>query len=522
MDAPGLLAGKKGWRNLSESSNNADAGTQDSGRLDRATIVIASVVIIGALMSILDATVVNVAIDTLSRELNSTLPTIQWVISGYTLALASVIPLSGWAADRFGARRVWLTAVALFTIGSILCALAWSAGVLIAFRIIQGVGGGLLTPVGTTIIVKAAGPQRMGRVMSLMGVPLLLGPVLGPVLGGLLLQAFNWSWIFLINVPIGVVAVTLGWRLLPRAETRPARLDVAGLLLLSPGLAALIFGVSEVRTLSDLISVTVLLSVVLGILLIGAFVWRSLRVSDPLVDLRLFAVRTFSSGAITTFTLGIGTFGAMLLLPLYFQQVRGATVLLAGLLTTPQAIGMAVSMSIAGTLADRIGAGWVVPVGLVFAIGAFLGLTTISSSTSFWTTSIALFVLGLGLGASMMPAMSAAYSTLSEDSVSRATTELQVVQRVGSTFGSALFAVVLAQRIVSLVASGSGGGAGAGNVARLAEAYSGTFWWAVALSVVALIPSLLLPRRHIPLRRIVRGHIHPLSGNAKQEPAKSR
>lgn len=227
---------------MSEAPTTAGSENQDGGALDRATLVVAGVVIIGAVMSILDATVVNVALNTLVRELDSTLPTIQWVISGYTLALASVIPISGWAADRFGARRVWLLAVVLFTGASILCALAWSVGALIAFRVLQGIGGGLLTPVGTAIIARAAGPQRMGRVMSLMGVPLLLGPVLGPVLGGLLLQTVSWHWIFLINVPVGAVAIVLGWRLLPRTPGRPTdRLDFVGLLLLSPGLAALIF-----------------------------------------------------------------------------------------------------------------------------------------------------------------------------------------------------------------------------------------------------------------------------------------
>ena len=502
----------------------ASTGTREGGGLDRATLIVAGVVIIGAVMSILDATVVNVALDTLVRELDSTLPTIQWVISGYTLALASVIPISGWAADRFGARRVWLVAVALFTGGSVLCALAWSDVALIAFRILQGVGGGLLTPVGTAIIARAAGPQRMGRVMSLMGVPLLLGPVLGPVLGGLLLQTVSWHWIFLINVPIGAVAIALGWRLLPRTPGRPTdRLDFVGLLLLSPGLAALIFGVSQVRTPSSLGSPPMIISVAAGVALIGAFVWRSLRARAPLVDLRLFGGRTFSAAAITVFALGTATFGSMLLLPLYFQQVRGEGVLVTGLLTTPQALGMAVAMGVSGRLSDKVGAGWVVPAGIVTAVCAQLGLTTLTSTTSYVAIGAVLVILGLGLGSSMMPAMSAAYATLSSEAVSRATSGLQIVQRVGSTFGSTLFAVVLAQRIAAGGVPAGGAGpqasteAGAETAARLAEAYAGTFWWAVALGVLALIPALALPRRHRAPRHTVRGHPHPMAGNANLE-----
>ena len=491
-----------------------NSGTDDSGPLDRATVIVAGVVIIGALMSILDATVINVALDTLSKTFGSPLSSIQWIISGYTLALASVIPISGWVADRFGARRVWLIAVAVFTTGSVLCSLAWSTESLIAFRVVQGLGGSILSPVGTTIVVQAAGPQRMGRVMALMGIPLLLGPVLGPVLGGFLLQQLSWHWIFLINVPIGVVAVTLGWRLLPRAAAQVGdRLDVAGVLLLSPGLAALIFSVSEIRSVADLRSWSVLLSAAVGVLLIGVFIWRSLRVKTPLVDLRLFVNRTFSSGALTIFALATSSFGAMLLIPLYLQQVRSESVLITGLLTTPQALGMGVAMSLSGRLADRIGAGWVVPVGVVISVGAMFGLTGLSATTSYWFLGGMLVILGLGLGSSMMPAMSAAYSTLSEAKVSRATTELQIVQRVGSTLGSALFAVVLQQGITALGAGLSGRGAAA--PAQLAGAYATTFWWAVVLSALTLLPSLLLPRLH---RHTVRGHSNPLAGNTKLEP----
>lgn len=490
------------------------------GSLDRATLVVAGVVIIGAVMSILDATVVNVAINTLARDLNSPLPTIQWVISGYTLALASVIPISGWAADRFGARRVWLVAVALFTGSSILCAFAWNAESLIAFRVLQGIGGGLLTPVGTAFIARTAGPKRMGRVMSLMGIPLLLGPVLGPVVGGALLQAGDWRWIFLINVPIGAVAIALGWRLLPRTPGKLTdRLDFVGLLLLSPGLAALIYGVSQVRSLDDLGSATVLLSAAVGVVLIGAFVWRSLRSSAPLLDLRLFAGRTFSAAAITVFALGTATFGSMLLLPLYFQQVRGEDVLTTGLLTTPQALGMMIAMSVSGRLADRVGAGWVVPVGPVLTIGALFGLTGLSAPTSYWAIRAVLVVMGLGLGSCMMPSMSAAYSTLGDEALSRATSEMQIVQRVGSTFGSSLFAVVLAQHIISSEGAAAGGaGTGAQAAVRLAEAYASTFLWEVALSALALIPALALPRHHRTPKRTVYGHGHPMSGNVKLGP----
>ena len=209
-------------------------------------MMVAWVVVLGAIMSILDVTVVNVAINTLAREFHTTLPTIQWVSTGYTLALATVIPLTGWAADRFGTKRLYMTSITLFVGGSMLSGLAWSAESLIAFRVLQGFGGGMLMPLGMTILTRAAGPQRVGRVMAVIGVPMLLGPIFGPILGGWLLDAASWRWIFFINVPIAAGALLLAARVLPRDVPQPAhRLDWLGLALLSPGLAALIYGLAQ-------------------------------------------------------------------------------------------------------------------------------------------------------------------------------------------------------------------------------------------------------------------------------------
>src|SRR5277367_2150332 len=184
--------------------------------LDRATVIVAGVVVLGAVMSILDSTVVNVAIDHLAVVFHSSLTTIQWVVTGYTLALATVIPISGWASDRFGTKRIYLTSLVLFTLGSVLSGLAWSATSLIGFRILQGLGGGMIMPSVMTIITQKAGPQRMGRVMGILGVPMLIAPLLGPILGGWLVDDVSWRWIFFINVPIGIVAIVLAFIVLDR------------------------------------------------------------------------------------------------------------------------------------------------------------------------------------------------------------------------------------------------------------------------------------------------------------------
>src|SRR5579862_507657 len=213
--------------------------------LDRETLVVAGVVLLGAIMSILDTTVVNVAIDHLAVAFRSSLTTIQWVITGYTLALAAVIPITGWAADRFGTKRIYMWSLVLFTLGSVMSGLAWSAASLILFRVLQGIGGGMIMPAVMTIMTKKAGPHRMGRVMGVLGVPMLLAPILGPILGGWLVDDVSWRWIFFINLQIGVVAFCLALRVLEPDQPRPNhRLDWLGMALLSPGLAAFIFGLA--------------------------------------------------------------------------------------------------------------------------------------------------------------------------------------------------------------------------------------------------------------------------------------
>src|SRR4051812_27010334 len=265
--------------------------------LDRQVWMVAGVVVLGAIMSILDVTVVNVAINTLAREFGTELTTIQWVATGYTLALATVIPLTGWAADRFGTKRLYMTSIALFVCGSVLSGLAWSAGSLIAFRVLQGFGGGMLMPAGMTILTRAAGPNRVGRVMAVIGVPMMLGPIFGPVLGGWLVDSASWRWIFFINVPIGAAALFMSLRILPRDVPKPSeRLDWIGLALLSPGLAAIIFGLAKAGQNSGFAHAIVVIPVIVGALALATFIAHARR--DPetaLIDVRLFRNRTFSA-----------------------------------------------------------------------------------------------------------------------------------------------------------------------------------------------------------------------------------
>ncbi len=300
---------------------------------------IAPVIVLGTIMSILDTTIVNVALDTLGRDLHSSISSIQWVVTGYMLSLAAVIPLSGWASRRFGAKNVWLLSVVLFTAGSALCGFATSTPELICFRILQGVGGGMIMPVGQLMLASAAGPKNMGRITALTGVPAMLAPILGPTIGGAILSVVSWRWIFFVNVPIGAIAIIAGMKLVAHSsrDRSAERLDYVGFVLMVLGLPLLTYGLAEIGTAGTIASPKVIIPVVAGVVLIAAFVWHALRAKRPLLQLHLYRRPTFSSAAVCMFLLGAAMFGSMILFPLYWQQIRHQSVIDTGLLSARRA-----------------------------------------------------------------------------------------------------------------------------------------------------------------------------------------
>lgn len=319
-------------------------------------------VLLGVVMTILDSTVVNVAITTLGRDFHTSLATIQWVLTGYLLALSMTIPVTGWAVRRFGDRTIWITSLVLFVAGSALCGAAWSVASLIAFRTIQGIGGGMLMPVGQTMLARAAGPDRMGRVMSVVAVPAMLAPVLGPVLGGVIVDHLVWRWMFYLNVPVCALALVLAVRILPSdAERQPgARVDALGMALLCPGLAALVYGLSQASGPAGLAGTRLLVGAVGGAVLVALFTGHALRRPDrALLDVRVLGRRSFGAGVGALFCYSGAASGLIVLLPLYSQLVRGHGPLDAGLLLTPWGLGAAATMPLSGRLTDRRGrAGW--------------------------------------------------------------------------------------------------------------------------------------------------------------------
>jgi EmrB/QacA subfamily drug resistance transporter len=459
-----------------------------NGGLNREILVLGGTLVLGMIVAVLDATIVNVAIPTLGRDLHTSIPTIQWVMTGYLLAFASVIPLAGWAARRFGAKRVWIAALAVFMTGSVLAGLSWSIGALIAFRVVQGIGGGLLMPVGQTILAQAAGPKRMGRAMSVVGVPILLAPVLGPVIGGALVDGASWRWIFFVNLPVGLLAIALAQRLLPAsAGGHAGRLDIAGFALLSPGLALFLYGMSEAGAQGGFGSVQTLAGIGAGAVLVALFVRHARRRGrEALIDLSLFSSRGFAAAASTNLLVGIALFGALILLPLYFQTVRGQSALATGVLLMPQGLGAALAMPVAGRLTDAVGARAVIPTGILLALAGMGAYTQVGADTRYVALAAALFLVGMGLGATIVPSMAVAYRSVPHDAIAQATVAINVVQRVAGSVGTALLAVVLQRTITAN---------GGHSAAAVAEAFGTTFWIAFALTAAALVPALLLPRR---------------------------
>jgi EmrB/QacA subfamily drug resistance transporter len=485
--------------------------------IDAAVLKVAGVVVLGAVMSILDITVVNVALPTFQTVFSDTdelIPysTVAWTVTGYTLALATVIPLTGWAADRFGTKRLYLTAIGLFTTGSVLCATATSINMLIAFRVLQGLGGGMLMPLGMTIMTKAAGPKRMGRLMAILGVPMLLGPICGPILGGWLIAHASWHWIFLINLPLGVIALIYAWTVLPQDAPEPSEsFDFLGMALMSPGLALFLYGVSSIPGAADhrYTYTRVWISMVIGVVLVTAFIFHSFRPQHPLLDLRLFTNRNLTIAIVTMFLFAAAFFGGLLLVPTYFQAVRGESTLDAGLLVAPQGIGAMVTMPIAGTLSDRLPVGRIVPVGLLLIIVGMFGLTQVDANTSYGFLIADLVVMGFGMGSTMMPLFTSALKTLKSHEVARGSTLLNIVQQIASSVGVAVMSVILTARLNdSPFANGATaiqtGRAPAGSLSPadfasgLVDAASGfatTYWVAWALVVLTLVPTYFLPRR---------------------------
>ncbi len=473
---------------MSSSSESAPPAPSGTDRVDPAVWRLAFTIIIGALAAMFDTTIVSVGINDLAGELHAPIATIQWVSTGYLLAMFATIPIVRWAQSAFGGKRLWLGALALFLIGSVLCAVAWDATSLIAFRAVQGVSGGMMMPLMMTLIMQAAKGRNTGRVMATISLPIALGPILGPVLGGLLLATGEWRLLFLVNIPFCIAGLWLAVRNLPadRPTGERGRLDAVGLLLLSPGAVAVVYGLS--RTGAGFGSADVLVPLLIGLALIGGFVaWALPRGAGALVNVRLFGHRSVASSSALYFLSGATLYGAMLLLPLFWQQARGVDALGAGLLLIPQGVGTLLSRWVAGRYTDKIGPRAVALVGFGAVVLTTVPFAFVTAGTPDLLLLALLLVRGLGMGVATIPLASSAYIGLDHAQIPNATILVLIVQQIGGSLGIAVLAMILQHA-----------SAGAKTPDALIHAYGTTFWWSIGFTALAVPLCLFLPGRPKP------------------------
>jgi EmrB/QacA subfamily drug resistance transporter len=418
--------------------------SSESSGLDPLVWKITTVAVLGSFLSQLDATVVNVSLSSLAVDLHSSLTAIQWVTSGYLLALALMLPLNGWLVERIGAKSLYLWCFSAFTLSSALCGLAWSANSLIAFRILQGMSGGLLAPMAQMMVARAAG-KHMARIIGYAAVPVMLGPILGPVIAGAILQHASWRWLFLVNLPVGVLAIVLAVLFLPndREETRPRELDLPGFALLSPGLVLFLYGSDH---LGERIGLTALL---LSIVLLALFFRMAIRKGDrALIDLQLFKSRTFSQSATTQFMSNGISFAGQMLIPIYLIRACGQSPSATGWLLAPLGVGMICSYPWMGALTQRFGIRKVSAGGALLALAGTLPFLYLASHGLILAVLAgALFLRGMGLSAVGIPSISAAYASVRKQDLTMATTSLNIVQRLGGPTLTTLCATFLGWRL---------------------------------------------------------------------------
>jgi EmrB/QacA subfamily drug resistance transporter len=426
---------------------------------------------VGLFMAVLDNTVVNVSLQQMATYFHTDIPTIRWVVTAYFLAQAAIIPVTGYLSDLIGTKTVFLSALALFTVGSALCSFAPSEGALITFRVLQGIGGGALFPTVIAIIFRAFPPAERGAAGAVVGVPILLAPAFGPTIGGYLTTNYDWNAIFLVNVPIGILtfmgaALILRGREADRAAdgtpalARRRRFDVPGLVLAMAGFTALVYGISAAGTTTSngqqvlgWRDPTVITFLVAGVVILGMFVVNELLVSDPVIDLRLFRNYTFTTANLLMWAISGLFFGSILLLPLFFENVGGLTPLNTGEIFILQGLAAGVGTAASGRLYNVVGPRVLATAGFVLVTAGTWGLTRFTVTTTGQEVQFWLILRGLGLGFTNIPLQTLALSVVSNRAMARASSLVNVMRQVAGAVGASLVVTYVTQQATSHIAA---------------------------------------------------------------------
>lgn len=449
--------------------------------------IVALISVFGMFMNLLDLTIVNVAVPVLAFELDASAQEVQWVVTAYLLAVAVAIPVSGWAGDRFGTKLLFVLALAFFTIGSALCAVAWNIESLIVFRGLQGLGGGLLMPVSQTMVFRAFPQQERSKAAGILIVPTTFAPASGPLVGGIILDYLAWPWIFLVNIPVGVIGIVLALAFLrEQREDAPGRIDIPGLMLASGGLAVFLYGLAEAgeRGFGD--------PVVLGfggagLALLAIFVLVELRTEEPLIDVRLFANRLFALANASQAVAFMGFSATLFLLPLILQLERGMSPFESGLATFPQAIGVMVMAPLLARIYPIVGPRRLVAVGLLAASATTVPLILMDLETDLWWVRGTMFARGVGFSMMLVPLQTAAFAQISMADTGRATAALNATRQVAQSFGVAIIATVLTSRLAHYGAALGPADNVAGSVSAFSDGFVVTAIFIAAGILIALL-----------------------------------
>ena len=456
------------------------------GGLINQKIVVAVVYVSSMLMNSIDSTIVNVALATLGRQFNVSAEQIDMVVVSYLVSLAVFIPASGWLGDRFGTKRIFLIALGIFTLASAACGLSQSFNELILFRALQGIGGGMLTPVGMAMLYRAYPPSERVQVSRILMLVTIIGPASGPVLGGFIIEKFSWHWAFYVNVPVGVAGFLFGLLFLHESrEPEPGRFDLRGFILAGTGFAMFMYALSEGPS-RGWMAPDIALTGVIGTVLLVLFVITEMRVREPLVKLKLLGDHLFRSTTIVSLFASAGFMGVLFMMPLFLQEARGFSPLQSGLATFPEAIGVVTSTQIVARFYPRVGPSRLMAVGLVGVATMMALLWTIDLNTSVWVVRALMFFIGVGMSYVFLPAQVAAFATISHADTGQASTLSSVQRRVGGAVGVAILSSALAAVGATHLSSG-------GTMQPNITAYHISFLVAAALAAIAAIMALRIP-----------------------------
>ncbi|AFI29199.1 MULTISPECIES: MDR family MFS transporter [unclassified Bacillus (in: firmicutes)] len=443
---------------------------------------------LGAIAPMLDSTMVNISIDKLNKDFSTTLDTIQWSITGYVLALAIAVPVSGWLMNKFNGKKILIGAVIAFGVTSVFAGVSWNISSFILFRLLQGFSAGIITPLMSTLLVKTAGREHIGKVMAIVSTPMILGPILGPVIGGFIVQATSWHWIFFINVFIVLIAAPLMMKTLPDFEpfNKNSKLDIFGIINLSLMSAAMIYGITKAADHASFNNSETILWTGIGLALAVIYiVYNRIRKYQTVLPINLFAHKNFLASSVGLLLANIAVMGPMLILPLFFQNFRHFTAIEAALALIPQGVGMLVTRPMIGKMIDRIGAKYVVMASLVLSLIGSIPLIFITDKTSMIWISIILFIRGTSFGGIMLPLTSDAYTGLGSKQLPEAGVGIHIIENLGSSFGTAVIATVVATVMQGLQPT----------IANGLKGYHAGFLVSTIVLAVIFIPSLFLTHK---------------------------